>query len=125
MHDQVEQMKKLDISYRILHPSCYLTNEESGETIEIPYSSLTNQYREYLSSILIYVPLTHELQLYYRFKPKLISQEIYGTTEFWNDILIINHCFRVADFKPTTLGLYDPKYFKQYLNQIMILEGIL
>jgi len=125
MTDQINQMKNLDISYRVLHPSCYLTNEETDTTIEIPYSSLTNKYRDFLSNIVIRMPLTHEWQLQYRFKPKMISQELYGTTELWNDILILNNCVRVADFKPKVLSVYDPDEFKEYINQILILEKVI
>ena len=125
MHDQITQMTSLDLNYRIMHPICYLKNEATDETIVIPFSSYTNKYRNYLSSIIVYIPLNHEQQLKYRFKPKLISMELYGTTEFWNDILVLNHCSRVCDFKPKRLYVYDPAEFKAYLNQILILEEVI
>lgn len=125
MSEQVEQMTSLDLNYRVMHPFCYLTNEETDTTITIPFSSYTNKYRDYLSNIIVVTELSHEAQLKYRFNPKLVSSELYGTTEFWNDILILNHCVRLADFQPKRLYAYDPDEFKYYLNQILILEEVI
>ena len=41
MTEQVKNIEKLDISYRILHPSITIKDEASGNNIEIPFSSLT------------------------------------------------------------------------------------
>ena len=125
MTEQVESAKNLEISYRILHPPITLHNEETDINIEIPFSSLMNKYRDYLSDIIIEVPLDDVLQNKYRFKPKMISSEIYGTTELWDTILILNHCFRVAEFKPKVLKVYDPNRLKEYINTILIIEGYL
>lgn len=124
MTEQVKNIEKLDISYRILHPSITIKDEASGNNIEIPFSSLTNKYREFLKSIIISIELDDAFMLKYRFKPKMISEELYGTTEFWNDILILNNCFRTCDFQPRVLKVYDPKKLKSYINQILILEGL-
>ena len=124
MTEQVKNIEKLDISYRILHPSITIKDESSGNNIEIPFSSLTNKYREFLKSIIISIELDDAFMLKYRFKPKMISEELYGTTEFWNDILILNNCFRTCDFQPRVLKVYDPKKLKSYINQILILEGL-
>ena len=124
MSEQIKNIEKLDISYRILHPSISIKDEESGRTIEIPFSSLTNKYREFLKSIVISIELDDRFMAKYRFKPKMISEELYGTTEFWNDILILNNCLRVCDFQPRVLKVYDPAKLKSYINQILILEGM-
>ena len=60
-----------------------------------------------------------------RYKPKTLSYVLYGTTEFWNDILILNECKSIIDFTPKKIRYYDPNRLKTYLNQILILEGIL
>ena len=125
MTEQVESAKNLEISYRILHPPITLHNEETDINIEIPFSSLMNKYRDYLSDIIIEVPLDDVLQNKYRFKPKMISSEIYGTTELWDTILILNHYFRVSEFKPKVLKVYDPNRLKEYINTILIIEGYL
>lgn len=124
MTEQVKNIEKLDISYRILHPSIIIKDEASETNIEIPFSSLTNKYRNFLKKIIVSIELDDRFMLKYRFKPKMISEELYGTTEFWNDILILNNCFRVCDFQPKLLKVYDPTKLKSYINQILILEGL-
>ena len=52
----------------------------------------------------------------------MVSEELYGTTEFWDQILILNNAFSIIDFKPKVLKVYDPERLKLYLNEIMILE---
>ena len=37
MTEQVKNIEKLDISYRILHPSITIKDEASGNNIEIPF----------------------------------------------------------------------------------------
>ena len=125
MTEQVASAKNLEISYRVLHPPITLHNEETDINIEIPFSSLLNQYRDFLSEIIIEVPLNGVMQNKYRFKPKMISEEIYGTTELWDTILILNNCFRVSEFQPKVLKVYDPNRLKEYINTILIIEGYL
>lgn len=123
MTEHVQMIKNMDISYRVLHPPIILHNEETDKNIRIPFSSLLNQYRDYLSNIIISVPLNDVLRNKYRFKPKMVSDELYGTTELWDTILVLNNCFRVCEFDPKVLKIYDPEKLKEYINTILILEG--
>ena len=123
MTEHVQMIINMDISYLVLHPPIILHNEETDENIRIPFSSLLNQYRDYLSNIIISVPLNDVLRNKYRFKPKMISDELYGTTELWDTILVLNNCFRVCEFDPKVLKIYDPEKLKEYINTILILEG--
>jgi hypothetical protein len=122
--EQVENVKSLELSYRVLHPKATLTDENSGRCIEFSFSSLTNKYKDFLSNIVIETELNDELQNKYRYKPKMVSMDLYGTCEFWNDILILNDCFSTYEFKPEKLKAYDPTRFKEYLNEILILEDL-
>ena len=123
--DQIENVKNYELSYRILHPSAKLIDEFSSRNIQIPFSSLTNKYKDFLSKIIVSSELDDELQNKYRYRPKMVSFDLYGTCEFWNDILILNECFSTYEFKPTTLKFYDPTQMKEYLNEILILESLI
>lgn len=125
MTEQIEQIENMEISYRVLHPELTVHNNETNQDVEIPFSSLLNKYRDYLSNIIVTIILDDEAQAKYRFKPKLISNELYGTTELWDTILILNSCARVCDFQPVRLKLYDPTELKKYINTILIIEGYL
>ena len=125
MTEQIEQIENMEISYRVLHPELTVHNNETNQDVEIPFSSLLNKYRDYLSNIIVTIILDDEAQAKYRFKPKLISNELYGTTELWDTILILNSGARVCDFQPVRLKLYDPAELKKYINTILIIEGYL
>lgn len=121
--EHVQQIKEMDISYRTLHPCIIIKNSSDNRNIQIPFSSLTNKYRDFLSTIIISEKLDEETQELYAFKPKLVSMYLYGTTELWSDILILNEAVSIIDFKPKILRVYDPSKFKTYINEIIMLES--
>jgi hypothetical protein len=120
--EQVEDIKDCDISYRNLHPVAWMINEETDHTIQFPFSSIINKYRHDLSAILCAVRLTEDEQIKYWYKPKTFSEDMYGTTELWDVILILNNAKSIIDFTPSVVKLYDPNKLKTYLNEIMIIE---
>lgn len=123
MPQQVQQIKNLDISYRALHPCIIIQNSSDGRNVQIPFSSITNKYKDFLSTIIITEELDEETQELYAYKPKLVSSYLYGTTELWSDILILNDAVSIIDFKPKILKAYDPGKFKSFLNEIILLES--
>lgn len=125
MTKQISEAENLELSYRVLHPSAILHDDITNTNIKIPFSSLTNKYKDFLSKIVITIDLSDELMLKYRYQPKTVSLDLYNTTEFWNDILILNNCFSVSQFTPKKLKVYDPEELKKYLNEILILEKII
>lgn len=122
MTDHINEIKAMDISYRVLHPSIEMNDEETGINATIPFSSVVNKYKDFLKPILMEYKLSEEEQVLVRYKPKLVSETIYHTTELWDVILLLNNCLFASEFTPTVLKVYDPKEFKKYLNEIMLLE---
>ena len=72
-------LKDLDISYRVLHPAAIIMDEFSGRNIRVPFSSLTSKYKDFLSEIVVEVELDENEQIDYLFKPKSLSNYLYGT----------------------------------------------
>ena len=122
MLEQIDQIKDLEIAYRVLHPSAILHDVNTDKKIVFPFSSIINKYKDFLYQIITTLDLNEEEQLYYQYKPKMLSEDVYGTTELWDTLLILNDCISVSEFKPKKLKLYDPSKFKTYLNEIMLLE---
>lgn len=126
LQEQITEIERIDLSYRTLHPAIIINDEFSGRSIQIPFSSLTNKYRDYLKKCIIEVNISDDAKLRYWYKPKTVSYEFYRTTELWNDILVINNAFSIKDFKPSNkIKIYNPKILKSYLNEIMIIEKAL
>lgn len=126
LDDQVLENKRNELSYRVMHESAIVHNEETGIDIEIPFASYTDKYRNYLSNILIAIYLDEADCAKYRYRPKLFSVDMYGVTDFWNDILLLNGCTSIREFEPTKsrpVFYYDPQRLKRYLNEILILEN--
>jgi hypothetical protein len=123
MGEQIEEAESLEISYRVLHPAAYLHDKESDTTIRVPFSSIINKYKDYLSNIIIEKELSAADQKKYQYSPKALSDKIYGTTELWDTLLVLNGCESIIDFKPTDfVKIYDPARLKSYLNEVMIIE---
>lgn len=122
LREQVDDIEEREISYRTLHPSYRLTNLQDQSVIELPYRSITNRFKTYLLACLVRFQLTEEEQEDYRFQPKKLSQDLYGTTELWADLLKLNNAVSVTDFKPDYVTVYDPHKFKEYLNEIMMMD---
>lgn len=126
LSDQVTDMKKREISYRNLHTTAVLYDENTGRNIEIPWDSISRKYKDALDKIRIQIKLTDTMVEKYQFNPKLVSFELYRTTEFWNDILLLNNCGSVLDFTEIKyLTAYNPEELKSLINEIMIHENIL
>lgn len=122
--EQVEQVLDFDISYRVLHPAALLTNIQTNTTVKIPFSSLINKYKDFLTEIIETIELTDEEQEKYLYKPKKLSDDLYGTTELWSEIMVLNSAVSVIDFKPKKVKVYNPYRLKDYINEIMILEDV-
>lgn len=121
--EQISIIESMDISYRTLHDAAILHNKENDSTIRIPFASLINKYSNYLYEIIITLEsdATTDLTVY-RYNPRKLSLDIYGTTEFWDVILLLNNCKSVIDFDLKEIKIYDPTRFKDYLNEIIINE---
>lgn len=123
--DQVNHGEELEISYRNLHSKAIIHDQERDIHLRIPFDSLINKYRYFLDKIVITINLDETYRKYYRFRPKLLSYDTYGTTELWFALLELNGCASVIDFDLKTIKIYDPKKFKSYINEIMNLEELL
>lgn len=120
--EQCDNAKSLEISYRTLHPEATMNDIQNNRIVKFPFSSIINKYKDFLYNIIIEIELNDEEFEIYQYKPKMLSEDLYGTTELWDSILILNNATTVAEFNSKKIKLYDPKKFKKYLNEIMLLE---
>jgi hypothetical protein len=126
IEDQIDLIEGLDISYRTLHETLKIYDKQTDREIIVPFRSITNDYKDFFENVLVSLTFEDYEKSMYRFNPKRLSDDLYGTTEFWNDILILNKCPSVIDFDlPNMHGdiiVYDPYYFKAILNDVIIMD---
>jgi len=123
--EQIDDSKDSDISYRTLHMQAIIRDEESGDSIKVPFHSYLSKYKDFLSGIIIEYELTEESRRKYWYKPKTFSFDMYGITDLWYSILLLNNCFSISEFTPKkTIKYYDPDRLKLYINEIFVLEGV-
>lgn len=122
--DQVSIAREIDLSYSVLHPKLIIKQNNETENIMVPFSSLVNKYRSYLSNIIMSSTLSESEYRKYCYKPKTLSQDLYESTELWDTLLTLNQCVSIREFNMKTVKFYDPDLLKRYLNEILILEGL-
>lgn len=123
--EQIEDIEDRDINYRTLHVGLNVYNDDKdSRNFKVPYLSILNKHSSILSKIIITRELTSKEYAKYAFRPKLFSDDMYGTTEFWDTILFLNNCKSVVDFRLQKIKYYDPDRFKAFIDEIFIVEGI-
>lgn len=125
LREQIETVEGDDISYRALHSIAYISDADTGDVITVPYMDLISKYSDFLDAIVVEMTLTDELYFRYRYRPKTLSNDLYGTTELWFTLLNLNGFRSIMEFQPKKLKYYDPDQFKIYINEIMVLEEVL
>ena len=123
IQELIDSVNDLEVSYRNLHTNIYIKNK--GEIIKIPYKSIIKEYLPFFQSTVVELKLSHAEVIIYRFKPKKLSYDLYGTTELWSALLELNNIYSIIDFDFEKVKVFEPKEFIQLLNEVMILEGIL
>lgn len=123
IEEDVQNGLSKEISHRTLNEHIKLIYKKTGESIKIPNNSFISKYKEYFDNHIIEYPLSEKEQVRYRYSPKVVSQDIYSTTEYWSILLFINDAHSILDFNPTTIRYIDPTVMETLINEILILEG--
>ena len=117
--------KTQEISYRNLHGEVYINNLSNNEVIRIPLNSVMGEYRYFLKPYTIEITMSDDELYLYQYKPKSLSFKLYGTTELWSTLLMINNCISKIDFDKKKIKVLDPKRIKAFINEVLILEKII
>ena len=98
-----------------------ITNS-SGEMFVVNMYNLYEKYYELLLEHTVIVTLSDLDYKKYRFKPKLLSKDLYGTTELHYMLLRLNYVYSVINFDFTEIRVFTAD-IKQLLNEIMVMES--
>ena len=126
IRELINSIDTAQISYRNLHTNIHIQNAVNDEIIKIPYKSITRDYATFFEKCSVVLPMTHEDRARYKYKPKLLSFDLYDTTELWHALLELNNFKSVADFTlEKDIKVYVPSDFRKILNEVMVLEGVI
>ena len=82
-------------------------NEIDG--IQIPVKSIFFEtYRGLILNNCIKVKMSDKKLNRYRYRPKLLSYDLYGTTDLWHLILWINNMYSVTQFNESSIYIFNP-----------------
>ncbi len=124
IQELIDQVEKKEISYRNLHTTFCI--RQNGEVIQVPYKSMIREYMDLMENDAITVSLPDDEVRIYKYKPKKLSYDLYGTTELWAAILELNKMYSTMDLtceKPFLV--FNPNTVKEKINEILIMEGVL
>ena len=125
IQELIDSIKQEEVSYRNLHTPIYLTNNNE-ETIRIPYKSIIRDYLPALRKTTVMSNFSEREKIKYRFKPKMLSNDLYGTPELWSALLEVNGYLSLLDLTmERPMLVFDPREFRKMLNEVMILEEII
>lgn len=113
--------KELKICNRELSLKSVMTNS-ANEKYVVNITNLFEKYYEILLDNSVIVVLTDEEYLKYRFKPKVLSYDLYGTKELHYMLLRLNYVYSVINFDFKELRVFNTNILN-LLNEIMILEN--
>jgi hypothetical protein len=117
----IEDGKELKMTIKDLSLKEVITNS-SGEMFVVNMYNLYEKYYELLLEHTTLVTLSDADYMKYRFKPKLLSKDLYGTVELHYMLLRLNHVYSVINFDFTEMRVFNAN-IKQLLNEIMVMES--
>ena len=97
-----------------------LSKAVSSVTNPILYAehNVIYDYEEEFKKLALTVEMTDNEYNKYRFKPKLLAYDVYGSTELFFPILFINGMCNIKDFDRKTIKLIRKDYMIQLLEAI-------
>lgn len=124
IQELIDQIETKEISYRNLHTTFCI--RQNNEVIQVPYKSMIREYMDLMAEDAITVSLPADEVRIYKFKPKKLSYDLYGTVELWAALLELNKMYSTMDLtceKPFLV--FNPETVKEKINEILIQEGVL
>lgn len=120
----IEYGKELQISTSTLTNHIYLSDVNANEIIKIPFNTMIHKYRDFFDKYIITYELTELEVMEYKFQPKKMSSDLYGTTEFWGLLLYINDKHSILDFslENNQVNIIKPENIDELLNELMIVQ---
>lgn len=108
------------INLKKIYDTILVTNKDKQNSIfRIPYNDIFLKYRKEFEDAVVY----YTLPKLYIYKPKLLSLELYGTTELWLALLRLNNMRNITEFTSDIIKIYQPDRIQELLEIFFKREG--
>ena len=99
-----------------------LFRTREGDVV-VPYQSIVCRYYDSLKSYITEKTFTKKEFDRYKFNPRFLSYDLYGTPELWAELLYINNMVSMAEFKKTTIKVFTPSIIDALIEIKLIIEN--
>lgn len=119
--DFIKSYSQVDITFESIHYKEKNLLANSSDSLILLSDSLLDKFRLDLANSIVMLTLSSSEYNKYRFNPKLLSYDLYQTTELWSTILDLNELHSSTEFDINPLKVYDSSIIN-YINTILSLE---
>lgn len=119
--EYVESYRSEPLTYSSFYLAQVLNDSKTNRKLKVNFNSLVVKYMPELRKMVTKVTLNNEDYAKYKYNPKLMSYDLYGTTEFWFLLLDINELHSVTEFDLKTVYVFTPDIVDK-LSRILNLE---
>lgn len=116
----IEAGKELKLTGNDLHFKHAFTNTK-GDKVVVIMNAIFERYYNLMLDYAVDIELTNEDYFKYRFKPRVMSTDLYGTPELHFLLLRLNNMVSVTQFDVKELKVFSPDIVN-VLNEISIHE---
>lgn len=115
----IQEGENASLSLGNFTESLLLSNADKTHIIRVPFDDFFIKHMdEFNVAIQLYqIPDT----MFY--KPKLLSLELYGTTELWSGILRLNKMKNITEFHKPVIMVWEPRTLKELIDVFFKREG--
>ena len=104
--------QKAIMALKHFYDTTLVTNYDSNRIIRIPIHDFFVKYKYELEELVEYYNMPQR----YFYKPKMVSLELYDTTEMWMGLLRLNRFRNITEFDQSVIKIYSPAGLKALMN---------
>lgn len=96
----IEQFIQTEQNKSVKYPNYYYQKVISEDDLHVimNYQSIMDRYVQYIRDYLTEIELSQEEMRKYRYNPKRLSFNLYGTTSYWWSIIFANQIHSLTEF---------------------------
>lgn len=96
------------------------TKNDNSHIFRVPFYDFFTEHKSELSKLIEY----YQCPEYMFYKPKLLSLDLYKTTELWLSILRLNGMRNITEFHQPFIKIYNPAGLERLINIFFKRSGV-